>query len=132
MHGKGIFEFEIDGQKIGFKFGMYAAAITEKMAGCQIMELFQRIHGSKLVYDDKGNITGRELLPGLGTISLLQYFYGGAVAYTKNDKLSIDDVADQLDLIGLEKAFVVFSESVQTYLPKKKQEEKPVPRKKRK
>jgi hypothetical protein len=120
MIGKGIFEFEIEGQKIGFKFGMYAAAVTEKISGCSIMELFQRIHGAKILYNEKGEVTGRELLPGMATISLLQYFYGGAVAYNKNDQLTLDEVGDYLDLIGEEKAFLTFSQSVQTYLPKKK------------
>jgi hypothetical protein len=122
MIGKGIFEFDVDGRKIGFKFGMYAAAITEKEAGCTITELFQRIHGFKPLFDEKGEKVGQEPIPGLSSISLLQYFYGGAVAYSRNEQLTVDEVGDMLDIIGIDKAYTTFSESIQTYLPKKKQE----------
>lgn len=120
MGGKGVFEFEVEGKKVGFKFGMYAAGISERVAGCSIMELFQRIHGQKLVVKDDKTVV-YEPLPGLTTISLLQYFYGGAVAYTGNEKLAIDEVADMIDEIGVDKAFQAFTESIQTYIPKKKQ-----------
>lgn len=125
MIGKGIFEFdaEIDGtkKKIGFKFGMYAAAVSERIAGCSIIELFDRIHGKRIEgKDNKGNpiVT---LIPGQSTISLLHYFYGGAVAYSKDETIDIDTVSDYIDAIGLKAAMEVFTKSISTYTPKNNQ-----------
>ncbi len=87
--------FEFDG--IGFKFGLYASAITEKESGCSISKVIEGM--------GKG-----EILP------ILQYFYGAAVAYNKSKKgkdLSIDEVSDLIEKIGLDKAMQVLTESLQ-------------------
>lgn len=104
MVEKGIFEFEIEGKKIGFKFGMYAAAITQKESGSSIIDLFKVMA--------QGNDGG---------VALLQYFYGGAVAYATNKKLpipTIDEVGDWIELIGWDESLKVYSESIKTYIPK--------------
>jgi hypothetical protein len=106
MIGKGLFEFTLDdGKKIGFKFGMYAAGLSEKSAGHSITEIFKRIHNGP----DR-------------TLSLLHYFYGGAVAYNDSTKgteeISLDKVSDWIDSLGLVKAMNLFSESVQSSVPK--------------
>jgi hypothetical protein len=94
-----IFEFE----GFGFKFGLYASAITQKEAGCSISELFKRMQSESDT-----------------TLALLHYFYGAAVSYNESkgikDKLSLDSVGDLLEKIGLEKAMEVFNESLR--LPK--------------
>lgn len=90
--------FEFDG--FGFKFGLYASALTEKEAGVSISK----------VIDGMGK---GEILP------ILQYFYGAAVAYNESKglgKVSISDVSDLIEKIGLEKAMIVLTDSLQ--LPK--------------
>jgi len=87
--------FELEG--IGFKFGLYASAITEKEAGVSIGKVIEGM--------------GRgEILP------ILHYFYGASVAYNEskgNPKVTIQDISDQLEKIGLEKAMNVLTESLQ-------------------
>lgn len=87
--------FEFDG--IGFKFGLYASGITEKAAGVPIGEVISGM--------------GRgEILP------ILYYFYGACVSYNKSKsipELSIDQVSDLIEKIGLEKAMTILLESLQ-------------------
>ncbi len=104
MVEKGIFEFEVDGKKVGFKFGMYAAAITQKESGSSIIDLFKIMA--------QGNDGG---------VALLQYFYGGAVSYATNKKLTIptiDEVGDWIEVIGWDESLKVYSESIKTYISK--------------
>lgn len=105
MIGKGIYEFEFEGNKVGFKFGMYAAGITEREAKCTIVQLFENI------------TTGNE-----PSLNLLYYFYGGAVAYNLNHKISqdinLDHVSDYISAIGYTEAMRIFSDSVKHYEPK--------------
>lgn len=103
MVGKGIFEEKISSGTIGFKFGMYASAITEKEASANIFELFRRIHEKKEV-----------------VLGLLQYFYGGAVSYAvshKQEPPTIDQVGDWIEEIGFEKALSIYNQSIE-YLSK--------------
>lgn len=132
MQTNGVFEFKVEGKTIGFKFGMYAGALTERVAGCSIMELFQRIHGQKPIFNEKGEVTGFEKIPGLSTLSLLQYYYGGAAAYARDENLSLDEVSDMIAEIGEGNAATMFTESVRTYLPKKNEPEKTKPTKSKK
>lgn len=87
--------FELDG--VGFKFGLYASAITEKEAGVSIGKVIEGI--------------GRgEILP------ILHYFYGGAVAYNEakgKGKVSISEVSDQIEKIGLDKSLEILTQSLQ-------------------
>jgi hypothetical protein len=107
MVEKGIFEFEINGEKVGFKFGMYAAAITQKEAGMSIFELLKVI------------AKGQD-----GGVALQQYFYGGLVSYCTNKKLPIptlDQVGDVIEVIGFDSAMDVYAKSLESYIPKKKE-----------
>lgn len=97
MLNKGIYEFE---GGIGFKFGMYSAAVSEKEAGCSISSLLKKM-----------------ATEGESTMAILQYFFGGAVAYRVYKKLdhsdiTIDVVADWMETIGDEKVLEIFNESI--------------------
>lgn len=95
MIGKTIYEYE----GFGFKFGMYASSITEKESGCSISSLIKKM--------------GTE---GEATTAILQYFYGGAVAYVAYKKLDIkvtyDIVADWLETLGDAESARIFNESL--------------------
>lgn len=95
MIGKTIYEF--DG--FGFKFGMYASAVTEKISGTGISGLITRMG-----------------IEGEATNAILQYFYGGAVAYEKYKKtgreLELSDIADMLETIGDAESVRIFNESL--------------------
>lgn len=95
MIGKTIYEY--DG--FGFKFGMYASSVSEKISGTNITGLIKRMS-----------------VEGEGTTSILQYFYGGAVAYEawkKSGKvIELSDVADMLEKIGDEESARIFNESL--------------------
>lgn len=95
MIGKTIYEY--DG--FGFKFGMYATSVTEKISGTSISGLIKRMN-------EEGELT----------TSLLQYFYGGAVAYDKHKKiertLELSDIADFLETIGDAESARIFNESL--------------------
>ena len=95
MIGKTIYEY--DG--FGFKFGMYASAIIEKESGTSISGLIKRM-----------NIEGE------ATLAILQYFYGGAVAYEAHKKsgrtVTMDEVADMIEKIGDQESVRIFNESL--------------------
>ncbi len=86
-------------EKEGFKFGMYASAISQKIAGCSLGELFKRMQ-----------------VESEASLALLHYFYGGAVAFNESKGLpapNIDHVGDMIESIGIEKAMSIFNESLQ-------------------
>lgn len=87
--------FEFDGY--GFKFGLYASALTEKESGHPISKVIEGM--------------GRgEILP------ILQYFYGASVAYSEmkgKPKKSMAEVSDLIEKMGLDKAINVLTESLQ-------------------
>lgn len=98
MIGTGTFEVEIDGKKIGFKFGMVAASVTEQIAGGSIVKMFKEIA-------EKHNVI----------TNLLHYFYGGAVAYARKNKLEEpdqDEVGEYIEAMGFEKAMQMYYESL--------------------
>jgi truncated hemoglobin YjbI len=88
-----VFEFD----DFGFKFGLYASAITEKEAGVPISKVIEGM--------------GRgEILP------ILQYFYGAAVSYNEakgRPKVTISQVSDLIEKLGFDKAMGVFNDSLQ-------------------
>lgn len=92
---KNIYEF--DG--FGFKFGMYASAITQKVSGTNIGGLLKKMASE-----------------GESEMAILHYFYGGAVAYEEHKKtgreVTISDVADMLETIGDAEALKIFNESL--------------------
>ncbi len=95
MIGKTIYEYE----GFGFKFGMYASSVSEKVSGTNISGLIKRM-----------------AVEGESTTAILQYFYGGAVAYDKYKKiertLELSDVADFLEQLGDEETVKIFNESL--------------------
>jgi len=95
MIGKTIYEYE----GFGFKFGMYASAVSEKLCGTNISGLLKKM--------------GTE---GESTEAILQYFYGAAVAYEKYKKtgreLDLSDVADMLEKIGDAESVRIFNDSL--------------------
>lgn len=94
-----ISEIEVNGVKRGFKFGTYSMAITCKEEKCSVTELGNRLEKAE---------------ENLETI--LNFMYGAAVAYQKSKKLEVDftpvDVADWLDVIGLEKSMLIIAEGL--------------------
>jgi hypothetical protein len=104
MIGSGVFEVEINGETIGFEFGMLASSYTEEESQLPILAVFQQIgtgHGSRHV---------------------LSYFYGGARAYNEfreiKKKVTVPMVSKWIEAIGLEKAMEIYIKSIDSYLPK--------------
>jgi len=95
MLNKTIYEF--DG--FGFKFGMYAGHIIEREFKTSVFGLVRRM-----------NEDGQQ------TTALLQYFFAGAQAYEDFKKtgknLTLDEVAEFLEVIGETKAVEIFNESL--------------------
>lgn len=95
MIGKTIYEYE----GFGFKFGMYASSITEKVSKTNISGLIKRMS-----------------IEGEATEAILQYFYGAAVAYEKFKKtgreIELHEVADMLEQIGDAESVRIFNESL--------------------
>lgn len=104
MIGSGVFEVEIENEKIGFQFGMLASAYTEQIAGMDIFQVF------------------KEIATGHGTLQILQYFYGGAVAYNGfhgiDKKVTIADVSTWIEKMGLEKSMEIYAKSIGAHQPK--------------
>lgn len=96
MIGKTIFEYPEKG--FGFKFGMYASSVTEKISGTSISGLIKRI-----------------ATDGEGTTAILHYFYGAAVAFEKwkktNKEVGLEDVADMIEELGEVETARIFNES---------------------
>lgn len=90
--------FDFDG--FGFKFGMYATAVSQKSAGVSLADLFKQM----TVDSDY-------------QMALIHYFYGAAVSYNESkgikEKPTLDKVGDLIEKIGLEEALRVFNESIQ-------------------
>ena len=103
MIGKGIFEIEVGEETIGFEFGMYASMETEEIADMTIFEVFKKI------------ANGRQK-------PLLQYFYGGIVAYNHfrniDKKITLGDVSRIIEKLGLEKSMDIYLKSIESYIPK--------------
>lgn len=95
MIGKTIYEY--DG--FGFKFGMYASSVSEKISGTSISGLIKKM-------GNEGEVT----------TAILHYFYGAAVAYKAYKKLDIeitlDLVGDWLDTLGDVESTRIFTESL--------------------
>lgn len=109
MIGKGIFEIQVNGQQVGFKFGMYASGIAERENGCSIYEIFRKISEGKEV-----------------TNCLLHYFYGGYVSYCashKTEACSLSDFSDLLEQIEPNELMRIYNESLES--PKSKNETAP-------
>lgn len=113
---KGIFEFEVEGRKVGFKFGTYAISVAcEKEGDCSIDVLFRRCGipymSGKEIRQDKPKLK-----------SLLHLFYGAAIHFAEDNDQPTDfkpsTVSNWLDAIGLEKVNQMMTEGLNQYTPK--------------
>lgn len=97
----GISEIEIGGVKRGFKFGTYAMGVACKEEGCDMVELTRRM-------DDAGN----------NILSVLNFLYGAAVAFSKSKKQEVDftasDVSDWFDEVGLGEGMKILREGMKS------------------
>jgi hypothetical protein len=104
MIGSGVFKVTIDEEEVGFHFGMLASAYTEQKAGMPIFKVFQHI------------------ATGHGSMQILQYFYGGAMAYKEfnetDTNVTIASVSYWIERMGLEKTMEIYSASVQSPISK--------------
>ena len=100
MIGKGEFEFDVKGEKIGFKFGMYASSVTERESGLTISQFFAKFQGDVSIE------------------MLLYYFYGAHVAFCKYKGLEPQNIVvfgDTLEDIGLDKLISLYTQSLGVY-----------------
>lgn len=114
---KGIYEFEIEGQKHGFKFGTYAFSVAcEKEGDIDLNTLFKRCG---FIYKDKD---GKAKADPAKMKSLLHLFYGAAVHYAEdNDQpagFKVSTVSNWMDELGQEKLMEMINESFFSYEPK--------------
>jgi hypothetical protein len=104
---RGIFEFEVGGVARGFKFGTYALGITEREEGRPVSEILAHLEFNSTP---------------LPILTLLNIFYGSAVAYVESKKQKQDfvksDVSDWLDELGLEKVYEMLMSGLNQYVPK--------------
>lgn len=116
---KGIFEFEVNGEKRGFKFGTYALSVACEKDDCAADVLLKRCGIPYTVVKDGKDIIKMEQ-PKLK--SLLHLFYGAAMHYAEDNNLSIDfkpsTVSNWLDQIGLEKLNDMMVQGLTQYSPK--------------
>lgn len=102
---KGVFEFDVSGRKVGFKFGTMALAVAEKKEGKSLKQVFESLSEGKV-----------------GVMLMLHLFYGAAVQYADSKKQEVDfsvsDVSDWIDEIGIESATEMISQGFSQYVPK--------------
>jgi hypothetical protein len=105
---KGVFEFEVSGQKRGFKFGTLALGITEREEQTTLDQVFIRAGFN----GDSPSV-----------MTLLNLFYGAAVQYSEDKGEKVDfkksNVSDWLDELGFEKVHSILADGMTPYVPKK-------------
>lgn len=98
---KKIFEMEVDGKTVGFRFNMLCMAKACKIIGCSMDELFQKM----------GMVKGYEM----DLEAAMNFFYAAAINYNEGKKKEIDftvqDVSDWIDYFGLAKMSEMIKES---------------------
>lgn len=96
MIGKGVFEVEVEGKKVGFEFCMLASVYTEEEAGMPIGKVNEQIA--------EGYVK-----------PIFLFFYGAAKAYNEFRKLgevTFEDFTRQIDLIGFEKMTEIYLKAI--------------------
>jgi hypothetical protein len=97
MIGSGVYEVEIDGEKVGFQFGMLASIETEEAAGMVIEDVFKKIAKGFQKY-------------------IALYFLGGAIAYNKlhgiEKKVDLPMVTTYIEGMGLQQALEIYAKSI--------------------
>lgn len=119
---KGIFEFEIEGQKRGFKFGTYAFSIAcEKEGDIDLNTLFKRCgfpYKAGKDKDDKDIIKAEKAK----IKTLLHLFYGAACHFAEdNDKptdFKVSTVSNWMDELGEARLMEMIHESFFQHIPK--------------
>jgi hypothetical protein len=114
---KGIFEFEVEGKKVGFKFGTYAFSIAcEKEGDIDLNTLFKRCG---FVYKDE---KGKPKSDKAKMKSILHLFYGAAIHYAEDfdqpTNFKVSTVSNWMDEIGEVKLMEIIQKSFFTYEPK--------------
>lgn len=116
---KGIFEFEVNGVKRGFKFGTYALSIACEKDDCALDVLLRRC-GVPYTVKKNGKDELKSDAPKLK--SLLHLFYGAAVHYAEDrdqpSNFKPSTVSDWLDEIGLDKLDSMLVQGLTQYSPK--------------
>lgn len=117
MKHQGIFEFEIEGRKIGFKFGTYAFSVAcEKEGDIDLTTLFKRCG---FIYKDKD---GKAKADPAKPKSVLNLFYGAAVHYAEDHdqplNFKVSTVSNWMDKLGEAELMKIITESFFTYEPK--------------
>ena len=112
---KGIFEFEVSGQKRGFKFGTYGISVACEKENCTVDVLLRRC-GIPYLSNGKPKADDPKLK------ALLHLFYGAAIHYAEDHNHSIDfktsTVSNWLDEIGMDGVQKMMAESFTQYVPK--------------
>lgn len=119
---KGIFEFDISGQKHGFKFGTYAFSIAcEKEGDIDLNTLFKRCG---FPYKDGKDKEGKDIMRAdkAKMKSILHLFYGAACHFAEdNDKptdFKVSTVSNWMDELGEAKMMEIINEAFFSYVPK--------------
>lgn len=101
---KSIFELKIGEKTRGFKFGTLSMGIACEKENCTLGELSKKIDGN------------------CQPLTVIHIIYGGAVAYAKSKKLTVDfdesDIADWIDELGFETAMRLMKAGLEVYEPK--------------
>lgn len=120
MKYQGIFEYDVEGVKRGFKFGTYGISIACEKEDCAVDVLYRRCGMPYVIKNTDGKEEIKADTPKLK--SLLHLIYGAAVHYAEDNNLPIDfkvsHVSDWLDLIGEEKVKQMLSAGLLQYVPK--------------
>ena len=120
MKHTGIFEYEVEGVKRGFKFGTYGISIACEKEGCDVGTLYKKCGVPYLDKNEKGEPVVKSDMPNLK--SLLHLVYGAAVHYAEDNDLPINfkvsNVSDWLDILGEEAIKPMFTHGLKQYVPK--------------
>lgn len=104
-----IFELEIEGKHVGFRFNMLAFGEAARLENCNLNELFEKL-----------GMTGNGNIPDIVTMN--NFFFAAAKNYSKGKGLKIDftevDVSDWIDHYGFEKSLGMMTEALKVPAPK--------------
>lgn len=99
---KKIYEMEVDGKTVGFRFNMLAFGKTCEMEGCSLDELYQKLGLGKVKQDPS-------------IVTLNNFFFCAAVNYAEGKNIPVDftppDVSDWLDFYGIENSISMMTEA---------------------
>jgi len=112
---KGVYEFEVSGRKVGFKFGTYALSEACEKDGCSVDVLLRRCG---IPYVEEGVVKNDKI----NLKSFLHLFWGAAMHYAEDTGLEKDfkvsTVSNWLDEIGVENLNDMMANGLTQYVPK--------------